>query len=148
MVGFKAELVSLCRLWPQAVQLRSSVPSSSPSQADCGQRALCCTQRVWLVTLLSCCPQLGTAPSTSLESPSRAGVHTPPAHPPWPLQPFPAPLAHRSLPGKLVEEREGTPLDGLHGPARHRDVTGFARVYHRVIHAAGAGVPLVMETGK
>lgn len=66
------------------------------------------------------------------------------AHPGPPALPTPA---HRPLPGKLLE-REGSPLDGLHGPARHGDVTGFARVHHRVIHAAGAGVPVVMETGK
>lgn len=47
-----------------------------------------------------------------------------------------------------MEEGKGRPLDGLHGPARHGDVTGFARVHHGLIHAAGARVPLVMETGK
>lgn len=53
----------------------------------------------------------------------------------------------RSLPGKLVEEREGSPLEGLHGPTRHGDVTGFPRVYHGVIHAAGTGVPVITEAG-
>lgn len=56
--------------------------------------------------------------------------------------------AHRSLPGKLMEEGKGRPRDGLHGPARHRDIAGFSRVHHGVVDATRTCVPVVMEAGK
>lgn len=43
-----------------------------------------------------------------------------------PCAPQLRPNAHRLLPGELLQEGEGRPGVGLHGPAGHRDVTGFA----------------------
>lgn len=45
-----------------------------------------------------------------------------------------------------MQDGERRPLNGLHGPAGHRDGAGFARVDHGIIEAAAAGLPVGVKT--
>lgn len=47
--------------------------------------------------------------------------------------------------GQLLQEWEGSPVNGFHGPAADRQVTGLTRVQHSVGHAHLASPPAVLR---
>lgn len=57
-------------------------------------------------------------------------------------------LTHHLLPGGVVQSRARAPLNRFHGPAGDGDFTGLPGVYHRVVHAVGAHVPMVVMSAK
>lgn len=54
--------------------------------------------------------------------------------------------AHRPLDPQLLQQRKRRPLDGLDGPAAHRDVARLAGVGHQIVDAAATNIPVILRT--
>lgn len=54
----------------------------------------------------------------------------------------------RTVGRQLLQKWEGRPLNGLHGPAAHRQVAGLPRVQHAVPHAHLAPPPGVLRAAR